>query len=317
MKPCSNKDIQPGIHEIPFDEYLADPCPEPSFSSDVANAIVNRSPRHAWYRHPRLNPVRPKKQSAVMDIGKIAHLCFLERVVDVGMDSRIVVIDAKDYRTKDAKAQRDEAYQNGLVPVLEKQHELILCIGAASQHAWDACSELQGLFDDWKTERSVLWTEDQAGTLWCRSRPDLISDNHTIIVNYKITGMSAEPDEFGSGYLIRGGYHVQAYNHCRGIEQLTGVQTKYIWMVQEDYPPYDCSFIGMSPSLRALAEAQWEHAFAIWQECLESGKWPGYPNRVCWVDAPGWQLKKWEERPEALDTDATFDAMKRIGDFVT
>lgn len=312
LKPCST----PGIYEMPFDEYLADPCPEPSFSSDVANAIVNRSPRHAWHRHPKLNPDHTSEANTAMDIGTAAHALFLE-----SDDRRIVVVAAGDYRTKAAQAAREEARKAGLIPLLGKHYDVARAVADASCDAWNACSELDGLFKKRLAERTLLWKEDEAGKLWCRARPDLLSDDHTLEVQYKTTGMSAEPDSFGSGYLIRGGYHLQAYHHCRGVEEIkryeTKRQTRCIWMVQEINPPYGCSFIGMSPSLRALAESQWEHAFGVWRTCLESGDWPAYPDRICWVDAPNWQLKRWTERPDVSNVDGVLDAMEHIGSFVT
>lgn len=296
--------IKCGIQQMSMAEYLADPCPEPSFTSSATNAIISRSPLHAWHEHPRLNPNYVEEHRKAMDIGTAVHSMFLQ-----DDESQFVIIEADDYRKADAKVERDLAYLAGKVPLLRKQYEQVQAIAEASQKAWFA-SELAG--DDDTVEQAVLWTEGETSRLWCRSRPDLITDDRTIIVNYKTTGISAEPDSFGNGYLIRGGYHVQAYHHLRGIEVLTGVEPKYIWMVQEVDPPYACSFIGMSPSLQALAEAQWSHALSIWRECLLSGEWPGYPSQVCWIEAPVWAAKRWCERP---DVEGTLEMMDILGGF--
>lgn len=300
----AEKAIEPGIHQMSMAEYLADPCPEPSFTSSAANAIISRSPSHAWHEHPRLNPNHTEKHRTAMDIGTAAHSLFLQDDA-----SKLVVIEAEDYKTKDARVERDLAYLAGKVPLLRKQYLQVWRICEASWGAWSA-SELVNVKGT--AEQTVLWTEGETSKLWCRSRPDFIANDYAIIINYKTTATNAEPDAFGSGYLIRGGYHVQAYHHIRGIEVLTGIQPKYIWMVQEVDPPYACSFIGMSPSLQALAEAQWSHAMTIWRECLLSDKWPGYPSQVCWIEAPVWAAKRWCERP---DVEGAYETAELLGGF--
>lgn len=296
--------LDPGIHQMSMADYLADPCPEPSFTSSAANAIISRSPLHAWHEHPRLNPGHTEEHRKAMDIGTAVHSMFLQND-----ESQFVIIERDDYKTKDARVERDLAYLDNKVPLLRKQYEQAEEIAGASTKAWIA-SELVDVSTT--VEQTVLWTEGETSKLWCRSRPDLIADDHTIIVNYKTTATNAEPDSFGGGYLIRGGYHVQAYHHIRGIEVLTGIQPKYIWMVQEIEPPYACSFIGMSPSLQAFAEAQWSHAMSIWRDCMMSGEWPGYPSQVCWIEAPAWAAKRWCERP---DVDGAYETAELLGGF--
>ena len=45
---------EPGIHVWSHEEYLSDPCPEPSLSRSIADILMAQSPLHAWCAHPRL-----------------------------------------------------------------------------------------------------------------------------------------------------------------------------------------------------------------------------------------------------------------------
>src|SRR5689334_5544259 len=108
----------PGIYRIPLNEYIADPAPEPSLNAGTAHRILEESPRHAWEQHPRLNPNYSNEQSSRLDLGTIAHALLLEHD-----DSRVVVIDADDWRTKTAKEERDVARALGKLPILKALYE--------------------------------------------------------------------------------------------------------------------------------------------------------------------------------------------------
>ena len=94
------------IHtDIAAAAYHADPAPEPSLSSSVARILVERSPRHAWWAHPRLNPdFAPDRGSDAAAVGSAVHAVALE-----GEWDRIAFIEAPDWRTKAAKEARSNA----------------------------------------------------------------------------------------------------------------------------------------------------------------------------------------------------------------
>lgn len=298
---------EPGIYDMSMPEYLADPCPEPSFSSSAAVTICQRSPLHTQQRP------QPEDASKAMDLGAAVHAMLLDHD-----ESRIRLINAENYRTKAAREERDEAHEADLIPLLTRQMDKAMRVRDASREAIAACEELGWIVTEPKSvdvEQTLLWRD---GDIWCRARPDVIAKDRSVIVNYKTTATNAEPGAFGNGYLIRGGYHIQAYHHLRGVEVLTGQKAKYVWIVQEVEPPYATSFIGMGPSLEALGEQQWSHALILWRECLQSGEWPGYPNQVCWIDAPVWYTQKWCERPDvapSLEPSDILGVMDKVGGF--
>lgn len=301
-----------GPDVISLETYLADPCPSPSFTNSMARLISRQSPRHAWEQHPRLNPEHRPEHKRAFDLGSAVHSLFLE-----GDDTCIQVIDAQDYRTKAAQAERDRAYANGLIPLLAHQLALVLQVAAIAARTIVKSERLEPYMDGAKPEQTVLWTEP--GGLWCRGRLDLLSEDGSMILNYKTTETSAEPGSYGAGLLIREGFHIQAYHHCRGIEVLTGNKPHYYWMVQELKPPYACSFLDMAPSLEALAEAEWAFALSKWHECISTNEWPSYPTDVASIEAPTWRVTQFCERDELGGTyrpGDILDVMAKTGGFV-
>ncbi|MBK8009562.1 MAG: hypothetical protein IPK23_14905 [Rhizobiales bacterium] len=50
------KITKPGIYQMPAPDYFADPCPAPSLNQSLAKVLLDQSPLHAFYEHPRLCP---------------------------------------------------------------------------------------------------------------------------------------------------------------------------------------------------------------------------------------------------------------------
>lgn len=296
-----------GIYELSMKQYLADPCPNPSFTSSAANAILGRSARHAWHEHCRLNPNYTERHDTKFDLGTAVHSLFLE-----GDDTQLVEIEHDSFRTKAAREERDGAYNAGLTPLLTKHVEQARLIADASKQHLADCDELANRFSKRLTERTLIWTEP--GKLWARARPDLISDDSKLVLNYKTTGTNAEPESYGRGYLNRGGLQVQAYHHCRAVEMVLKVMPKYVWMVQEVDPPYECSFPGMAPSLHDFASEQWSYALHVWHGCMQDNEWPGYPKRIAWLEAPIWAVKQFCDRPDVEDVIDASEVLKRFGE---
>ena len=93
-----------GVYTIPLSEYIADPAPCPSLNASTAHTILTESPYHAWIGHPRLNPNYVREESSRQEMGSIAHAVLID-----GDESKVMVIEADDWRTKAAKEEREVA----------------------------------------------------------------------------------------------------------------------------------------------------------------------------------------------------------------
>lgn len=277
---------QAGIYSMPLVDYIADPAPEPSLSASIAHTLITQSPLHAFVQHPRLNKGVIDSGSTKQDIGTIVHGIVLE-----GDESRLVIVEADDWRTKVARETRDAARLAGLVPVLAGDLGMIREIAAAALSAI-ANSELADAFtpEAGKAEQTLLWKE---GDIWLRSRPDWLTNNHRLIIDLKTTTGSAEPTAW-LRTMLGNGNDIQAALGLRGIKALTtgGANCQLVFWVVEQNPPYASSFIGLSPQFLEMAEHKLERAIRLWSDCTMTNCWGGYPSRVCWVEPPNWEWER-------------------------
>jgi hypothetical protein len=294
--------MKPGIYNMPAEAYHADPCPIPSLSSSVARTLLARSPKHAWTEHPRLNPRYEPAEKKEFDLGKAAHALLLEG------EDRMQVIPFDSYRKAEAQVQRDAARAAGKHPVLEANYQAVVEMVAAAKLAIATNRDLSGLtLADGKAEQTILWQE---GEVWCRARLDWLSNDRSMIMDYKTTAASANPNDFvrtltGSGYDVQDAFYRRGLAAARGREG-----SRFLFLVQEVDPPYACSFVALSPAFLELARDKVDEAVATWAECVRADSWPAYPNRICYVDLPAWHAAKWEERGLAPTTGLPYDMGK-------
>jgi hypothetical protein len=276
----------PGIYSgLSMGEYLADPAPVPSLSSGCAYRVLTQSPYHAWAGHPR-NPARiAGDESAAMDTGSIIHSLLLEQD-----ESQIVSIDALDYRTKAAQQARDDARAAGKHPILAHKMTDIRCVVDAARQYLQA-SELSGILDAGEPEATLLFKT--LGT-WCRARPDWISGDKRVLLHVKTTGGSANPDAWIRSQLMNSGYDMAAAFYETGAYEL-GMDAQSVFFVIETAPPYGCSLVGLSPLARDIANSRVMRAIKTWRDCLDSGYWPAYPDRIAYADAPAWAIAQNEQ----------------------
>lgn len=279
----------PGIYEIPMADYQADPCPEPSLSSHIAHRLLSQSPWHAWMDHPRLNPAYRSRFSDAFDLGTATHALVLEGTRGVE------VIQATDWRTKEAKAARDTARAEGRVALLADQWARVVEAAKAINRQLDDRTHERRLFDlgRGKPEETLIWRE---GDVWCRARPDWRHHDGLYLDDLKTTQDSANPEKWTRGPLWWLGYDVQAAFYLRGLEALTGETATFRFCVVELWPPYALSVVSLAPDALALAHKKVDAAIKLWRECRRTDRWPGYTAETCYAEAPPWELVKWEQR---------------------
>jgi hypothetical protein len=193
-----------------------------------------------------------------------------------------------DWRTNAAKKLRDDAQAAGQYAILTKHYDdvVAMCVKARE---FVAASELGDILDTGTAEQSVLWQEDG---FFYRCRPDLMSADRKVILDYKTTE-NAQPEAFGR-QIGRMGYDLQAKFYTRGMKSVTGIDPIFVFLAQEITPPYACSYTALSNAYEACGEAKVKRAMSLWRKCLTSGEWPGYDNRIHYIEPAAWQMMETE-----------------------
>lgn len=264
------------VLDLPEAEYHADPVEGGSLSYSGMKQLL-KSPAH--YRHYMDAPRVEKK---VFDEGTIIHSLVL------GTPLNVVELPYSDYRSKDARAARDEAYAAGLIPVKPGELDPLTTIAEAVL----AYPEARALFETDLPAEVSLFAPDPVTGVTIRGRVDKVAqvDGNTVLVDLK-TCQDADPAEFRKN-IAQFGYYLQS-----------AVYTRLWSWTHEDTPPPEMRFVAVSktaPHLVSvhrmglefdeLGEIQMRRAIDRYKTGVETGEWPGYLPIVWEQSPPAWLL---------------------------
>jgi hypothetical protein len=285
---------------LPNEIYHSDCCPAPSLSSSGAKVLSGDDPAAAfrfWAQSP-MNPAREREEKRAFDIGNAAHLICLEPHL---FQEKTWIIQADDYRTKLAQAERDEARAEGRIPLLAHEAEMVrgirdvLLDHPIAKHA----------FVNGTAERSYFWIDPEYG-VWRKVRLDYAPVDPLLrIVDLKTT-TDANPVEFKRRAADLG-YHQSAAFYMDAIDHFHGERPRnFYWVVVEKKAPYLISVCVADPEALAWGRLLNRRALDLFRRCLDKGVWPAYGAQAHIIDLPGWTVKELERRHAAgeFSTDA-------------
>ena len=140
-----------------------------------------------------------------------------------------------------------------------------------------------------EAEKSVYWIDPITGVL-CRCRPDWWREDW-IIPDLKTTD-DASPEGFAKS-IANWRYDVQAAFYMDGIEQATGKRPKsFVFIAVEKKPPYGVGVYVLDSDSLELGRAQYQHDLRIYAECVRTGEWPGYGDKIQTISLPAWHANK-------------------------
>ena len=259
----------PGIYSgVSNRDYHADLA----LGSTSLKTLATKTPAH--YQHDKQHP----KFSDAFTLGTAAHSLILEDDA-----SGILVVEADNWLTKAAKEAKTEALANGSQPLLHKEW-LQIC---AMQDAVMAHPVARELFTGHKAEQSVFWEEDG---LMLKCRPDAWKPG--LLIDLK-TARDANPNEFGKT-AHEYGYHQSAAHYIDGVKAATGEELPFLFVLVEKTEPYLVSVVELDIEAVNLGRQLNDRAKRIYRECVESGKWHGYPGQTT-AFLPMWAIYQTEE----------------------
>lgn len=293
------KTLEPGIHfDVAPADYFADPAPQPSLTQSIAKVLIDESPLHAWYQHPRLNPDFRRTEETKFDIGNIAHSIMLGRGKDV------VVLDGfDDWRKKAAQEAREEALATGKLAVLGKHYARASKMVTAAREQL-ALRGLEWMFRDGWGEVVTVWREpymevrDDMPDIYLRQMLDWVTPAYLDVIDYKSTDFSVAPHGIDR-MMFNAGWSIQAAMAERGLDALDPANAgrrKFFFVVQETTVPYQLTVVQLTRGPMTMGHKQLDRAVEIWRECMARGIWPGYPLDIVTPEWPGWAEQQWLTR---------------------
>lgn len=270
---------EPGVYEIPADEYHFDPVEGGSLSSSGARRLLPPScpARFRW------EVDNPRPSTRAMELGTAAHA----RVLSIGPE--IVVVDAGDWRTKAAQQERDGARARGAVPLLAHENEQIEAMARALREHPLASALLDP--DTGTAEPSLFWVDQPTG-VWCRARLDwlptpTVGDRRLIVPDYKTT-RSADPEKFAKSAFDYG-YFQQAAWYVDGALALgLAEDVAFVFIAQDKDPPYLVTVAEADGLALRHGRDRNREALELYAECRRTDTWPGYTDDVADLSLPVW-----------------------------
>ena len=280
--PAAPLDFEPPriVENVPGETYHAD------LDSVGVGGLreVARSPLHHWWSHRRPGRVA-KEPTAAQRLGTAIHAAVLE---PERFASSFAVAPDVDRRFKAGK----EAYaafleSAGFAEIISaSDHATALIIAERVRQSALGRMFFEG---ETRTELSVYWT-DRATGVRCRMRPDLVPSNHPVLVDLK-SCTSAQDVKFRNS-AWDWGYHVTAAWYVDGWRAATGEKRDYVFAAWEKEEPYANAWYFAEDEVLEAGRAEYRRLLAIYAQCLNSDKWPGYSDQLQPLLLPPWATDK-------------------------
>ena len=259
----------------------------PELSSSQAKALLESPAKFNYWRGRR----RPEKKE--YDVGHAVHAKVL------GTGATIVEIPADllsadgGIRTKAAKEWVEQARAEGKVPMHSRELRPV-------QEMSDAILShpIAGplLSQPGNPEVSVLSTDPNTDVP-VRARFDYLPyprQPRAIAVDLK-TARAASPLAFAKS-VVEYGYDLQQEWYRDVYRLATGEEVEFVFVVVETTPPYLVATYQLPLLFQEMGQRKVIEARALYRECIDTGRWPGYSESIELVDPPTWAVFAHEEK---------------------
>lgn len=272
--------LPPGVYDdLPADDYHADPA----LSASGMKLLLDPG-CPAQYRYERDNPPPPRK---TFDFGHAAHRLVL------GDGAKLRVLDFDDYKTKAAQEAKKAAREEGAIPLLPDEMDRARAMADAVRR-----HPLAGpLFRGGRPEVSLFF-KDKASGVDLRARLDWLDvdrPGRAIMTDYKTIGTGVDLDHIERA-IYDYGYQISAvqYQEAAQALDLAGPDAVATLVFQAKEPPFLVRVVQLPFDTIKLGRAKRRRAIEVFQECTQSGRWPGY-EEVEYAGLPPWAQAREEQ----------------------
>jgi hypothetical protein len=263
---------EPGLYDgLEEATYHADTNLAPDLGRSLSASgakVLLKSPARFHYER-----THPSDATQAMDVGSVAH----ELILRTG--TRILVVDAYDWRAKANQQARDKARAEGVAAIHRGELRQAARMAAAIRRHPLASA----IFSEGKPEVSLYWIDEGTGVT-CRGRIDWLRDN--AIVDLK-TAADASPSGFAKA-AANFGYRESMAHYANGVEALTGRRLPVVLVVVEKEPPFLVGVYTLTDDDLDWGSQRMDDALRLYAECESSGEWPGYSTEIEPLSFPRW-----------------------------
>lgn len=249
-----------------------------AFSSSAAKTIHLQSPAHAraGYR---------KAPTKAMDRGDVFHKLLL------GKGKDFEELDYDDYKTKDARSDRDAARAAGKTPILSHQLE------AAARAAEAIRAELaaRDIILNGRSEQVITWTEHtKYGDVPCKAMLDHVWLDTGVVIDIKTTENAAPLAVERTAENLAYGIQWAAYTRAlTALDPSLAGRIAFAFVFCEiEEEPFALNVCEPDGAFQELGNRRWKRALNAWAKCLRDNKWPSYGTAVNPISAPMWAIAR-------------------------
>lgn len=221
-----------------------------------------------------------------MRIGTAMHVAVFE---PARFAEEFISIPKFDRRTKEGKKNHLAAMEAAEGKTVIDETELAR-ITAMAEAIGNCRSAEAFVTAPGKCEVSALWKDAPTG-LMCKARFDRLASvgDDDVIVELKTT-RDASINWFGKDAHSLG-YAMQAASYCRGLEVITDELPLHVIIAVENQPPHAVAVYMLNDESMHLGLREYRSHLETYAECLRTGKWPGYPDKIQVLDLPAWAAR--------------------------
>ena len=254
---------------MPDAEYRALPYPSNSLLTKFKQsaAHVRQQMLHGW------------AGTAAMKFGNVVHTLQLEPHL---FDSRygVTATIGVNFATKAGKAEKAAIIASGRECIKREQYnDAMSIIDAVKMHP-----SANYLFSEGRAEVAYAWEDEDTGQI-VKGKADFIRPDH-IIVDLKKT-QDASPRGFEKS-IGAYSYHCQAAHYSNGCRVLTGIPHVFVFVCVEEAAPHAVGVYTLDSEAMMKGNAMISDYLRRYQECVDSGVWSGYSDRIEEIGVPPW-----------------------------
>lgn len=258
-------------HDMPMLDYLA----LEAVSASLLHQF-RRSPLHA--RHYL---TQPREDTASLIVGEAVHYAILE---PAKFYERYALPPKVDKRTTAGKAEWAAwlADNPNVVPLTHDEYKTAEGISGAALSDPGVADLFGG---KGMSEVTILWEDDGIA---CKARPDRIATmgDETIILDIKTC---RDASERGFARAVgEYGYHNKAAWYLDAANRISERERRFVFLAVENSEPYASALYELTDEAVGQGREQNRIALAQYRDCVSTGRWPGYPRGINYIDIPKW-----------------------------